>query len=69
MMLAAGVPLAEIGKFVGHSGASMTDQYAHLLDGQTQAAAEWLDRYLTSPPLPRVTVTGMVNPESTCFPS
>jgi len=39
-MHAAGRSLEEIGDYVGHGPAYMTDQYRHLLDGaRTEAAA------------------------------
>ena len=44
---AAGRSLEEIGDYVGHSSAWMTDQYRHLLDGSRVEAAAALDAYLT----------------------
>jgi integrase len=46
MMHAAGCSLEEIGDFVGHSSAYMTDRYRHLLEGQRERAAERLDAFL-----------------------
>jgi integrase len=47
LMHAAGRSLEEIGDFVGHSSATMTDQYRHLLSGAHAEAADALDAYLT----------------------
>src|SRR5262249_42663296 len=46
MMHAAGCSLEEIGDYVGHSSAYMTDHYRHLIEGQRDEAAKRLDRYL-----------------------
>ena len=46
LMHAAGRSLEEIGDYVGHSSAYMTDRYRHLLEGQRERAAERLDLYL-----------------------
>jgi hypothetical protein len=46
VMHAAGRSLEEIGDYVGHSSAYMTDRYRHLLDGQRAEAAAALDAYL-----------------------
>jgi integrase len=47
LMHAAGCSIEEIGDYVGHSSAYMTDRYRHLLDGQRDAAAAKLDTFLT----------------------
>jgi integrase len=46
MLHAAGFTLEEIGDYVGHSAAYMTDRYRHLLAGHEAKAAERFDRYL-----------------------
>lgn len=46
LMHAAGRSLEEIGDYVGHSSAYMTDQYRHLLDGARTEAAAALDALL-----------------------
>jgi integrase len=46
LMVAAGRSLEEIGDYVGHSSAYMTDRYRHLLDGARQEAAAALDALL-----------------------
>jgi integrase len=48
LMHAAGRSLEEIGDYVGHSSAYMTDQYRHLLDGARTDAAAALDALLTA---------------------
>jgi integrase len=48
LMHAAGCSLEEIGDYVGHSSAYMTDRYRHLLPGQHRVAARLLDDYLSS---------------------
>ena len=47
MMHAAGFSLEQIGDYVGHSSAYMTDAYRHLLDGHEAAAAERFEQYLS----------------------
>ena len=42
-MVAAGRSLEEVGDYVGHSSAYMTDRYRHLLDGARAEAAAALD--------------------------
>jgi integrase len=49
LMHAAGCSLEEIGDYVGHSSAYMTDRYRHLLDGQRETAAAKLDALLAAP--------------------
>ena len=44
-MHASGVALEEIGDYVGHSSAYMTDRYRHLIEGQREAAAARFDEY------------------------
>lgn len=46
LMHAAGRSLEEIGDYVGHSSAYMTDRYRHLLEGARQEAADALDAFL-----------------------
>lgn len=46
LMHAAGRSLEEIGDYVGHSSAYMTDQYRHLLEGARTDAAAALDALL-----------------------
>jgi integrase len=46
IMHAAGRSLEEIGDYVGHSSAYMTDRYRHLIEGQRQEAADALDSFL-----------------------
>ena len=46
-MHAAGFSLEEIGDYVGHSSAWMTDRYRHLLAGHEAEAAERFEHYLT----------------------
>lgn len=48
LMVAAGRSLEEIGDYVGHSSAYMTDRYRHLLDGARSEAAAALDALLTA---------------------
>jgi integrase len=48
LMHAAGRSLEEIGDYVGHSSAYMTDHYRHLLEGQRTAAADALDALLAA---------------------
>ncbi len=50
LMHAAGRSLEEIGDYVGHSSAYMTDRYRHLFDGQRDEAADALDRLLAGTP-------------------
>jgi len=45
LMHAAG-SLEEVGDYVGHSSAYMTDRYRHLIEGQREEAARALDLYL-----------------------
>jgi integrase len=47
LMAAAGRSLEEIGDYVGHSSAYMTDRYRHLLDGARVEAAAALDAFLS----------------------
>ena len=47
LMHAAGRSLEEIGDYVGHSSAYMTEQYRHLLDGARSDAALALDSLLS----------------------
>jgi integrase len=47
MMAAAGRSLEEIGDYVGHTSAYMTDRYRHLLDGARVEAAAALDEFLS----------------------
>jgi hypothetical protein len=47
-MHAAGRSLEEIGDYVGHSSAYMTDRYRHLLDGARTEAASALESFLTA---------------------
>lgn len=42
----AGLSLERIGDYIGHTSASMTDRYRHLLEGHEREAAEQLDAYL-----------------------
>jgi integrase len=44
LMHAAGRSLEEIGDYVGHSSAYMTDRYRHLIEGQREQAAAALDK-------------------------
>jgi integrase len=46
LMHAAGLSLEEIGDYVGHSSAYMTEQYRHLLEGHEDATREKFDAYL-----------------------
>ena len=46
LMVAAGLSLEEVGDYVGHSSAYMTDRYRHLLDGARVEAAAALDALL-----------------------
>lgn len=46
LMHVAGRSLEEIGDYVGHSSAYMTEEYHHLLDGARVEAAEALDALL-----------------------
>ena len=46
LMFAAGFSLEEIGDYVGHSSAYMTDRYRHLLEGHEAEAARRFDEYL-----------------------
>jgi integrase len=48
LMVAAGRSLEEIGDYVGHSSAYMTDRYRHLLDGARTEAAAALDALLSA---------------------
>lgn len=47
LMVAAGRSLEEVGDYVGHSSAYMTDRYRHLLDSARGDAAAALDALLT----------------------
>jgi integrase len=47
LMHAAGNSLEEIGDYVGHSSAYMTDHYRHLIEGQRDQAAAKLDKFLS----------------------
>ncbi len=46
LMHAAGVPLEQIGDYVGHSSTYMTDRYRHLLNGQAETDAARLGQYV-----------------------
>ncbi len=46
-MFEAGLSLEEIGDYVGHNSAYMTDRYRHLREGHEARAAERFDDYLT----------------------
>src|SRR5262249_35412172 len=46
LMHAAGLSLEEIGDYVGHSSAYMTDRYRHLIEGREAEAAKAFDAYL-----------------------
>jgi integrase len=48
LMHAAGLSLEEIGDYVGHSSAHMTDRYRHLIVGARAEAAAALDALLTT---------------------
>jgi len=45
-MFEAGLSLEEIGDYVGHNSAYMTDRYRHLREGHEARAAERFDAYL-----------------------
>jgi integrase len=47
LMFEAVLSLEEIGDYVGHSSAYMTDRYRHLREGHEARAAERFDDYLT----------------------
>jgi integrase len=48
-MIAAGVNVKAISRFMGHANTRITlDQYGHLLPGAEDGAAELLDAYLRS---------------------
>ena len=47
LMHEAGFSLEEIGDYVGHNSAYMTDRYRHLREGHEARAAERFDAYLT----------------------
>jgi hypothetical protein len=47
LMFEAGLSLEEIGDYVGHNSAYMTDRYRHLREGHEARAAERFDAYLT----------------------
>lgn len=47
LMHEAGFSLEEIGDYVGHNSAYMTEAYRHLREGHEARAAERFDRYLT----------------------
>ena len=47
-MFEAGLSLEEIGDYVGHSSAYMTDRYRHLREGHEARAAERFDAYLAA---------------------
>ena len=47
LMFEAGLSLEEIGDYVGHNSAYMTDRYRHLREGHEAWAAERFDDYLT----------------------
>jgi hypothetical protein len=44
----SGLSLEEIGDYVGHNSAYMTDRYRHLRKGHEARAAERFDAYLRS---------------------
>jgi integrase len=46
MMAAAGIPLENIGDYVGHSTVYMTDRYRHLVEGQRAENLRRFDEYL-----------------------
>jgi integrase len=46
LMFEAGLSLEEIGDYVGHNSAYMTDRYRHLREGHEARAAERFDAYL-----------------------
>jgi integrase len=46
LMHEAGLSLEEIGDYVGHDSAYMTDRYRHLREGHEARAAERFDAYL-----------------------
>jgi integrase len=46
LMHAAGLSLEEVGDYVGHSSAYMTDRYRHLIEGREKDAASAFDAYL-----------------------
>lgn len=48
MLHAAGFSLEEIGDYIGHTSAYMTDRYRHLLAGHEQRAAERFEQYLAA---------------------
>lgn len=48
LMHEAGFSLEEIGDYVGHSSAYMTDRYRHLREGHAARAAERFDAYLAA---------------------
>ena len=50
-MHAAGRSLEEIGDYVGHSSAYITDRYRHLIEGARTEAADALDAYPRAEPL------------------
>jgi integrase len=47
IMHAAGRSLEEIGDYVGHTSAYMTDRYRHLLEGQSDEAAAAFDAFIS----------------------
>lgn len=46
LMHDAGLSLEQVGDYVGHSSAYMTDAYRHLIDGHEQLAAAKFDAYI-----------------------
>lgn len=49
MQIAAGVPLEQIAKRVGHKRYSLTvDTYGHMLPAEDRAAADALDRFVAA---------------------
>ena len=48
LMFEAGLSLEEIGDYVGHNSAYMTDRYRHLREGHEARAAERFDAFLAA---------------------
>jgi len=46
MAHAGGLSLEQIGDYVGHSTAYMTDRYRHLINGHLETAVSKLDAYM-----------------------
>ncbi len=56
-MIDAGIDLYIIGKIVGHTNATMTERYGHLVKGRDKEAVEKLPNWEKGVPMTAISIT------------